>query len=177
MAHFGKFLSLVLRHKPEIIGVTLDAQGWCYVSELIEKLNAHGEPTTMEKLEKEVSADSKQRYNFNEDKTKIRANQGHSLKVDLALEAQTPPNELFHGTVEQFLPSIMASGLEKRQRQHVHLSRTKETAVEVGKRRGVPIILVVNAKQMVEDGYKFFLSANQVWLTDSVPSRYITRLG
>ena len=170
----SKFLSLILRHQPETIGLTLDTAGWASVSELLTKLAAYGHGMTMVKLETVVSNDNKQRFSFNADKTCIRANQGHSLPtIELGLTAIEPPTILYHGTASRFLDSILQTGLEKRSRQHVHLSADTETAHKVGIRHGKPVILQVAAGQMQRDGFAFYRSANGVWLTDRVPSDYL----
>jgi len=167
----SKFLSLILRHKPEKIGLTLDKNGWAEVSDILEKSNLK---FTMETLEEVVSTNDKQRFSFNEDKTKIRANQGHSLKtIDLELAPQIPPAFLYHGTVLKFLQNIKLDGLKKMSRQHVHLSPDRQTATIVGKRRGAPLILSIRSGQMHADGYPFYLSKNGVWLADHVPPDYI----
>ena len=141
----SKFISLVLRHQPEVIGTTLDEHGW-------------------------------QRYSFNEDHTLIRANQGHSIPVDVELEEKTPPEILWHGTGEKYVSSINAHGLIPKSRLYVHLSSDMETARKVGSRHGKPIIYEINCRGMAEDGYRFFLSANHVWLTKEVPVRYLKKL-
>ena len=164
----SKFISLILRHKPEEIGITLDSHGWAPVDRLLE-----GVGISMEELEHIVETDEKQRYSFNEDKTRIRANQGHSIPVDLELEEQEPPEFLYHGTVGQFLGGIQKEGLQRRNRQYVHLSPDVETAVKVGRRRGKPVVLQIAAGRMKQDGYKFYCSANGVWLTGEVPPGYI----
>ena len=164
----GKFLSLVLRHKPEKIGITLDRHGWAEVRDILTGLNL-----TMEDLVHIVETDEKQRYSFNEDRTRIRANQGHSIPVDLELEPVEPPERLYHGTVERFLGSIRREGLKKGQRQYVHLSGDPETAANVGRRRGKPVVLRVDAGRMRRDGLLFYRSANGVWLTEAVPPEYL----
>lgn len=164
----SKFIALILRHRPEEIGITLDRHGWASVARLLE-----GVGISMEELEEIVASDEKQRYRFNEDKTLIRANQGHSVPVDLELEAREPPGVLYHGTVGRFLPSIREKGLQPQGRQYVHLSKDVKTAANVGQRRGKPLILQVAAGRMHGDGYAFFLSENGVWLTKAVPARYI----
>lgn len=167
----SKFLSLILRHQPEKIGLQLDENGWALISGILEKSNLK---FTFEELEEIVLTNDKKRFSFNADKTKIRANQGHSLKtIDLDLKAQIPPEFLFHGTIERFIPSIKKEGLQKMRRQHVHLSKDKETAVKVGARRGAPVILVINALKMQTKGYQFYKSENGVWLTDEVPANFI----
>lgn len=165
----SKFLSLILRHKPEQYGIKLDKQGgWAKVDDVIKKCNF-----TLEELEEIVKVDNKQRYSFNEDKSKIRANQGHSINIDLKLKTITPPIFLYHGTIEKFINSIMENGLLKQNRQYVHLSKDIETAKQVALRRGKPIILKILARKMMFDGYKFFISNNGVYLTDNVPSEYL----
>ncbi|MDX9987572.1 RNA 2'-phosphotransferase [Thiothrix unzii] len=171
----SKFLSLILRHQPETVGLTLDEAGWVSVSELLTQLAAHGRKMSMEELEHVVTTNDKQRFSFNADKTRIRANQGHSLRtLDLGLQAVEPPEILYHGTAERFLESILQTGLEKRSRQHVHLSADTETAHKVGIRHGKPVILQIAAGRMQHDGFIFFRSDNGVWLTDHVPTMYIS---
>ena len=169
----SKFLSLVLRHSPQTIGLQLDEQGWADVTELLEKATQQPRDITREILDEVVSTNDKKRFAFNEDSTRIRASQGHSLSVDLDLQAQEPPEFLYHGTVFKFIAAIQNEGLRKMSRQQVHLSRDKETAVKVGSRRGAPVVLVVKAGQMHRDGNVFYLSANGVWLTDQVLPAYI----
>lgn len=167
----SKFLSLILRHQPEKIGLQLDENGWALINDVLDKSNLK---FTFVELEEIVVTNDKQRFSFNEDKTKIRANQGHSLKtIDLDLEAQVPPEFLFHGTVERFIGSIKSKGLQKMKRQHVHLSINKETAIKVGTRRGKPIILTIKSLEMHNGGYQFYKSENGVWLTDKVPFEFI----
>ena len=164
----SKFLSLVLRHKPEKIGIKLDEHGWAKVPEILMGMNL-----TMEDLEHIVDTDEKRRYSFNDGKTLIRANQGHSIPVDLELEPQEPPEALYHGTVGQFLGAIRREGLQRQSRQYVHLSQDVETAAKVGSRRGKPVVLKIDSAGMHRDGYVFYRSANGVWLTDAVPPQYI----
>lgn len=170
----SKFLSLVLRHQPELIGVSLDDRGWVTVAELKKKAAAYGKPFSLEELEYVVETNSKKRFAFNENKTKIRASQGHSVEIDLGYERQVPPEILYHGTATRFVESILKSGLDKRERTHVHLSSDKTTAITVGRRHGSPVVLKVAARRMQREGYLFFLSANDVWLTDAVPAAYLT---
>jgi putative RNA 2'-phosphotransferase len=172
----SKFISLVLRHRPDIISLDMDEQGWCDVNQLIDNMNKDGKTISYEKLNEIVETDNKQRYSFNEDQTKIRANQGHSIQVDLKLKCVVPPQFLYHGTVEKFINSIMHSGLQKKERQFVHLSADFNTAEIVAKRRGEPIILKILSGRMFEEGYQFFKSENEVWLVDHVPIRYIERV-
>jgi putative RNA 2'-phosphotransferase len=172
-ADISKLLSLVLRHKPETIGLTLDANGWADTSDLIEKLNTRGLNITFAILEKIVSTNDKQRFSFNGDKTRIRANQGHSISIDLGLPIKEPPPYLYHGTSEKSMNSILLSGLLKGNRQYVHLSNDFETALRVGRRHGTPVVFTVATGLMNIDGYRFYLSANRVWLTDHVPPKYL----
>jgi putative RNA 2'-phosphotransferase len=169
----SKFLSLVLRHQPETIGIQLDENGWVEVDDLIKKANAGGIKLDREILNYIVETNPKKRFAFHTSLDKIRASQGHSVEIELGYINQHPPVILYHGTGEQSVPSILKNGLEKRSRQHVHLSKDVETATKVGKRHGKPIILNVLAEQMYKDGFQFFLSDNGVWLTDHVPVNYI----
>lgn len=175
LKHISKFISLVLRHRPELIDLTLDEQGWADVDELINKASATGTIIDKDILNVIVVTNDKQRFAFNEDKTKIRANQGHSIAIDLHLQPKAPPAILYHGTAEQYLNGIINIGLKKKTRQHVHLSANIETARAVGSRHGKPIILTIDALKMHQDGYIFYLSDNKVWLTDNVPTIYISQ--
>ena len=172
----SRFISLILRHKPEAIGITLDEHGWADVEELIAGI-AKQQPFTMEMLEEIVRTDEKQRYSFNESKPLIRANQGHSVPVDVELEEKTPPEILYHGTGQKYTESIDRQGLVPRSRLYVHLSPDYDTAVKVGRRHGTPVVYRVHSGSMAADGYRFFLSANGVWLTKEVPSGYLTKSG
>ncbi|CAM1343717.1 RNA 2'-phosphotransferase [Tenacibaculum amylolyticum] len=170
----SKFLSLLLRHQPSLIGLELDENGWADIEELINKSKKKKKHFSKQDLEKIVAENDKQRFSFNKEKTKIRANQGHSIKtVDLQLKAIAPPEHLYHGTVIKFMTSIRENGLQKMSRQHVHLSKDKDTAVKVGSRRGVPIILTIQSGAMFREGYEFFKSENGVWLTNNVPAAFI----
>jgi len=169
----SKFLSLILRHKPETIGLTLDANGWADTNELLEKLAANGGTMTFDELKTIVDENTKKRFAFNDDFSKIRASQGHSIEVDLKLEPQIPPTILYHGTALKNVDSIKAQGIIKGSRQHVHLSADQETAVKVGSRHGKPVILEINTAKMLADGCVFYLSDNHVWLTDFVAPLYI----
>ena len=171
----SKYISLILRHKPEVIGITLDEHGWADTNQLIEGVN-RTHPLTMEILEEIVRTDEKQRYLFNEDKTKIRASQGHSVPVDVELSRLEPPEVLYHGTGEKSMAAIEREGLKPMSRLYVHLSKDTETARNVGARHGKPVIFLVMAGQMHRDGYPFFLSANGVWLTKEGPVQYLSRL-
>lgn len=175
LKHISKFISLVLRHRPEVIDLQLDEQGWANVDELIEKMRAKGTIIDREILDNVVATNDKQRFAFNEAKTMIRANQGHSIEVDLNLKPIEPPVILYHGTAETNLHDIKKMGLIKKSRQYVHLSATIETAKAVGGRHGKPIVLTIEALKMHQDGYLFYLSDNQVWLTDAVPVNYISQ--
>lgn len=170
----SRFISLILRHKPETIGITLDEHGWANVKDLIEGIKKT-RPIDMDMLEEIVRTDNKQRYSFNEDKTLIRANQGHSLPVDVELKKAVPTDILYHGTGEKYVSSIDKEGLLPKSRLYVHLSKDEETAVNVGKRHGKPVIYKVDARKMQEDGFDFFLSVNGVWLTKKVPVNYLIK--
>lgn len=176
LTKLSKYLSLILRHNPEAAGITLDEHGWAKVDELIKGIAKENTEFNMEILEEIVRTDSKQRYSFNEDKTLIRANQGHSVPVDVELEEAAPPEVLFHGTGEKFVQSINSGGLVPKSRLYVHLSKDRETAYNVGKRHGKPYIYKVLSGEMYRDGYKFYLSKNGVWLTKSVPVKYLKKL-
>jgi putative RNA 2'-phosphotransferase len=169
----SKFLSLVLRHQPATIGLTLDEHGWVSVTELLAALNAHGKRVDRALLEAVVADNDKQRFAFSPDGQRIRANQGHSVAVELGYTPQTPPETLYHGTAERNLASIRAQGLLKQQRHHVHLSANADTARQVGQRYGRPVVLVVNAGEMSRQGHTFYQSDNGVWLTDAVPPQFI----
>lgn len=169
----SKFLSLVLRHAPEKINVTLDENGWVEVETLISQCNKFNKQLNREILNFVVETNNKKRFAFNDDGTKIRASQGHSIEVELNLDEVKPLDILYHGTVEKYLETIKIEGLQKMNRQHVHLSKDEETAINVGMRRGKPIILKIKAKELFEEGFKFYLSENKVWLTEFVPAKYI----
>ncbi|KAB8155682.1 RNA 2'-phosphotransferase [Kordia sp. TARA_039_SRF] len=171
--NISKFLSYVLRHHPDKLGIALDKNGWTSVNFLLEKINAEPYSLTMTELEEVVATNNKKRFAFNEDKTMIRANQGHSVNIDLALQPKQPPEYLYHGTVEKFVKSIKEKGLIKGTRQHVHLSTDKETASNVGSRRGKPFILTIKSGNMNQEGFSFYQSENGVWLTDKVPATFI----
>lgn len=169
----SKFLSLVLRHEPGKIGVTLDENGWTDCRGLIEAAGRHGKRFSYETVVEVVLTNEKQRFSLSEDGKHIRANQGHSVKVDLALESQDPPEFLYHGTVSKFIESIYGSGLCKGARHHVHLSADQVTAMKVGQRRGKPVILSIRSAEMSAAGHLFYISVNGVWLTDAVPPEFI----
>lgn len=167
----SKFLSRVLRHEPHDIGLTLDAGGWARIEDIAARSNGRVTPDRI----RQIAADSdKQRFAISPDGTRIRANQGHSIQVDLGLEPLTPPDTLFHGTATRFLPAILAEGLKPMSRQQVHLSPDTETAETVGRRYGTPVILTIAAAQMHGEGHVFFRSENGVWLTDAVPPEYLS---
>lgn len=167
------FISLILRHNPDAVGISLDEHGWANVDELIAGINETGRMIDLHTLEFIVDSDEKQRYSFNGDKTLIRANQGHSVLVDVELEESEPPAELYHGTAKRFLDAIKEEGLRSQSRLFVHLSHDYDTAVKVGKRHGTPIVLKIDAKRMNAAGEKFYLSQNGVWLTNGVKAEYI----
>lgn len=167
------FISLILRHRPDVINITLDKHGYADVNELINGINYSGRSITLEVLKEIVQTDKKGRYSFNSDYTKIRANQGHSINVDVELLECVPPKYLYHGTSRECLDSILKKGIKKINRLYVHLSDNKDTAIQVGRRHGKPVVLKVSAKQMFLNGYKFYISENKIWLTDFVPSKYI----
>ena len=170
----SKFISLILRHKPEIINLKLDSKGYVDTDLLITNINENSNyEIDFEILKQIVDTDDKQRYSFNEDYTKIRANQGHSINVDVGLEVKQPPDILYHGTSSNYIFSIIKNGINSKSRMYVHLSKDIKTAINVGKRHGNPVVLEINAKRMYKDGIKFYLSKNNVWLTKYVPSKYI----
>ena len=173
LIQISKFMSKFLRHSPEKLGIKLDSGGWVNVDSFLSACEKYNFPISKKELCEVVRTDNKTRYSFNETGDKIRANQGHSTEVDLELKEKTPPDFLYHGTVERFIDSIDKTGLNKGQRHHVHLSEDVETAKNVGSRRGKPIIAKIDCRQMLIDGYKFYQSENKVWLTDSVPRKYI----
>ena len=171
----SRYLSLILRHKPEVIGITLDEHGWANVEELIAGISKT-QPLDMELLDKIVQTDNKQRYSFNEDKTLIRANQGHSIPVDVELQRVPPPEILFHGTGEKYADSIDQIGLIPKSRLYVHLSGDEATAITVGSRHGKPVVYRVAAGEMEKAGFEFYRSVNGVWLTKVVPVRYLDKM-
>ena len=173
MSDASKFLSLILRHEPQKYGIVLDEAGWTDIDKLLDALHAHGVELSRKQLDELVASSDKQRFAISPDAMRIRANQGHSVQVELGLPAETPPNVLYHGTIEAVLPGIRASGLVKGQRHHVHLSADMETAKKVGGRRGKPIVLAVKAAEMVAAGHTFLRSANGVWLVEHVPASFI----
>lgn len=169
----SKFLSLVLRHEPERVAMTLDSSGWVDVTTLLHAVNKHGVSLTIEQLKQIVATSDKKRFAFSDDGLRIRASQGHSVEVDLKYEPQTPPDLLYHGTAAQFLDSIRKQGLLKMERHHVHLSAEIALTMQVGTRRGRPVLLTIRAGEMQRAGHVFYRSANGVWLVDSVPTQFI----
>lgn len=165
----SKFLSYVLRHDPKKLNLTMNEQGWVTVAELLKNLKN----VSMTDLETVVAENNKKRFAFNDDKTKIRANQGHSITIDLAYSAVEPPEFLYHGTATKNIASIQKSGIIKGNRHHVHLSADLATAKNVGQRHGKPVILVIQSKVMYDAGHEFFFSDNEVWLTDFIPADFI----
>ena len=170
----SKYLSKHLRHSPERLGLTLAPGGWVNVDDLLSACAAHQFPLTRIELEEVVATSDKQRFSFDEAKARIRANQGHTVEVDLQLQPQTPPDALYHGTGEQSVPAILQSGLLKMSRHHVHLSRDMETARKVGMRHGRPVILAIDTASMQQAGFTFYCSDNGVWLVDQVPPQYLS---
>ena len=173
MNKLSVFIRLILRHKPDTIGITIDEYGWANVKELIDGINNSGRTINMDILEEIVWTDEKNRYSFNKDKTKIRANQGHSIPVNVELKEKTPPDILYHGTATRFLENIKQQGIKSMSRLYVHLSKDQETAFKVGDRHGKSVVLIIDAKRMHNDGIKFYLSENNVWLTKYIDSKYI----
>jgi putative RNA 2'-phosphotransferase len=169
----SKFLSLILRHKPETVGLTLDSKGWVEIETLLAACAKNGNAFSRNELEEVVATNDKKRFSFDETKTKIRASQGHSITVEIEFEERNPPPILYHGTAEKNLDSILKKGLEKRGRHHVHLSSEIETARAVGTRYGKPVILEIDAAQMSAQGIKFYVSANEVWLVDEVAPQFL----
>lgn len=171
----SKFLSLVLRHKPEAARISLDEHGWAYVNSLVHGVSLTFPGFDKNILEEIVRTDEKQRYSFNEDGSKIRANQGHSIPVDVELDVVEPPEYLYHGTGEKYAGLIERDGLIPKSRLYVHLSGDVETAINVGKRHGNPVIYLVDSGKMHRAGFTFYRSANGVWLTERVPVEYLVR--
>ncbi len=169
----SKFLSLILRHQPERVGLMLDRAGWAGIEELLQAVNRHGIPVTFEQLQHIVATSDKKRFAFSEDGLRIRASQGHSVEVELGYEPQTPPELLYHGTALRCLDSIREKGLQRMGRHDVHLQAETATALQVGARHGKPVLLTVRAGEMHRAGYLFYCSANGVWLVDHVPPQFI----
>lgn len=169
----SRFLSLILRHKPEEIGISLDEHGWANVNDLIHGMRVAGYPISRSILEEIVETDNKQRYSFDECKTRVRANQGHSIPVDVELKEAEPPEYLWHGTGKKYVNNIYDMGLIPKSRLYVHLSSDIETATSVGKRHGDVMVFRIDANKMHKDGFKFYLSKNGVWLVEHVPTKYL----
>jgi len=169
----SKFLSLVLRHQPEKIGLDLDENGWASIPELLRACSRNQFSITPAELQTVVANNDKQRFAISADGTKIRASQGHSIAIELDYTPITPPDILYHGTAERFLPSILSMGLVKQNRHHVHMSSDRATAHKVGSRHGKPAILAINSSQMSTEGFQFYQSENGVWLTEHVPVIYL----
>jgi len=169
----SKFLSLILRHKPESIGVSMSPHGWVNINELIQAAEKHRIYLNKKIIDQVIKENEKQRFTYSTDGESIRANQGHSINIELELKPSKPPKILYHGTASRFMENIRKKGLLKMNRQHVHLSLLKKTAYDVGKRHGKPIILIIDAQIMTKDGYDFYLSKNGVWLTEHVAPQYL----
>ena len=169
----SKFLSLILRHDPGKVGLSLDEAGWVEVAELLAAMGRHGRVVSREQLLHVVETSDKKRFALSDDGKRIRASQGHSVEVELGYEPATPPEVLYHGTVDRFLASIREKGLVKGARHHVHLSADVGTATKVGGRRGRAVVLTVDAAGMVREGIVSYVSANGVWLTEHVPARFL----
>jgi putative RNA 2'-phosphotransferase len=171
----SRFLSLVLRHDPGSIGLQLDENGWAKLADLIDCMQTHGKRVDHAMILRVVETSDKQRFRLSDDGLSIRANQGHSIAIDLKLEEMAPPQWLYHGTAVKSMPAIVREGLRKQSRQHVHLSVDRETAKKVGARHGKPVVLEVAAQLMVQHGYRFYRAENGVWLTDHVPPDYLNQ--
>lgn len=169
----SKFLSLILRHQPQLIGLELDAQGWTNIDELLQQLEKHQRPLSHDTLKALVHNCPKQRFAISPDGLRIRANQGHSIPIELGYSPCDPPETLYHGTAQRNLQSILSQGLLKGKRHHVHLSEQEKTALQVGARYGKPVLLLIDAASMHKDGYTFYKSTNGVWLTEAVPPNYL----
>jgi putative RNA 2'-phosphotransferase len=176
LVKLSKYLSRHLRHQPEALGLTLELGGWVAVETLLAAMARHGVTISRAELEEIVARNNKQRFAFDETGARIRASQGHSVAVDLELAPMAPPDTLYHGTSQATVDAILREGLRKMRRQHVHLTAENATAVNVGSRHGAPAVLLVDAAAMARDGYLFFRSENSVWLTESVPPRYLRLL-
>lgn len=174
LVNISKYFSYLLRHKPEEIGLKLDPEGWAKVQELIAKTTKYN--LTNEIIDIVVETNDKQRFKLSEDKNKIKANQGHSIDVDLNLDPLEPPETLLHGTAERFVESIFLKGLQKQKRHHVHLSESTAVAKAVGCRYGKLVLLKIESKKMHEDGFPFYKTANNVWLVENVPVEYLTKI-
>jgi putative RNA 2'-phosphotransferase len=169
----SKNLSYVLRHRPDSIGIVLEAAGWVNVEELLAAFARDGRPLSRELLDQIVAESDKQRFELSPDGARIRARQGHSVEVDLGYEPAQPPNVLYHGTAARFLESIWQQGLIKGRRHHVHMSTDQQTMRAVAMRKGKPVLLAIDARRMSAGGHQFFVTGNRVWLTDHVPAEYL----
>ena len=170
----SKFMALVLRHKPELIGIIMNSEGWVNLDDFIRKLNIYKHfNVNKETVNIIIKNDEKQRYALSSDGSMIRANQGHSVDINLNLKPEMPPFILYHGTVHKYLEKIKKEGLRPMSRQFIHLSLDKKTAENVGKRRGIPVVLTVNARDMYTAGYNFYQSENKIWMTKTIPIEYI----
>ena len=172
----SKFLSLILRHKPETVWISLDEHGWADVGELLEGIRKTGKNIDLPTLERIVEENDKQRFSLSPDRKRIRANQGHSVQVDVELEQKKPPEVLYHGTGEKYVPSILQQGLVPKTRLYVHLSSDTATARTVGQRHGKPVVFLVLAGEMARSGIPFYRSRNGVWLTEAVPAGYLKQI-
>lgn len=171
----SKFLSYVLRHEPQAIGLTLDSEGWADIAALIDGAKCTGKTIDRDLIRQVVDTSDKKRFTISEDGLRIRAAQGHSTKaVAIMYPEKTPPEFLYHGTATRFLESILKEGLRSGERHHVHLSQDEQTAIIVGQRYGKPVVLKLEALRMHRQGFKFFLAENGVWLTDQVPPEFLT---
>lgn len=175
LKEISKSLSYVLRHRPDSIGLELLDAGWIDVDLLLAAFERSGKTLSLELLRQVVAESDKQRFEFSEDGSQIRARQGHSTPVELGYEPVTPPAVLYHGTAAHSLDSILEQGLVKGRRHDVHLSTNQQTMLQVGARHGRPVLLKIDAAKMHADGYQFFVTGNHVWLTDHVPPQYITK--
>ncbi len=169
----SKFLSLILRHEPERVGLKLGEAGWVGVDELLQAVNRNGVSLTLDQLRHIVATSDKKRFAFSDDGQKIRASQGHSVEVDLQYPPQTPPEILYHGTATRFLDAIHKDGLQKMERHDVHLSAETKVTLQVGGRHGKPVLLTIRAREMHQAGFVFRCSANGVWLVNEVPPQFI----
>lgn len=174
MRNVGVHIALVLRHNPNVAKIKLDENGWADVDELIAGVRRNGYTIDRDILATVVATDKKGRFAYNADKTKIRANQGHSIKVDVGMEEKRPPKVLYHGTAEKYIESIRREGIKKQSRNYVHLSLDENMAESVGSRHGKPVVLKIDAERMARDGYIFYISLNGVWQTEFVPFEYVT---
>ena len=169
----SKFLSLILRHEPERVGITLGEAGWVAVDDLLPAVNRHGLALNEAQLKHIVATSDKKRFALSDDGRRIRASQGHSVEVDLQYEPRTPPEVLYHGTADRFLESIRSGGLSRMERHDVHLSAETKVTLQVGGRHGKPVLLIIRAGEMHRAGHVFRCSANGVWLVNQVPPEFI----